>query len=60
MGPAFTTTDGITYATGFDDVTVLGTRKLFGRIGLLVKNDSGTSVEYARAGLRLDFEGEAG
>jgi len=57
FGPAFSSTEETTYGTAFTDVTVLGARKVFIRLGVVVKNDgTSTEVEFGVVRLRLDFQ----
>ena len=57
FGPAYSSTEGDTYGTSFVDVTALGTRKLFARLGAVCLNVSATQVELAKVSLRIDIEG---
>lgn len=58
LGPAFSASEGWSYGTSFTDVTTGSpTRKIWIRFGLVAKNASGTSIEFCRAKLQLDFEG---
>lgn len=58
FGASYSATEGWTYGTSFTDVTGgTPTRRIWVRFGLVAKNASGTSIEFCRAKLQLDFEG---
>ncbi len=50
----YTSTPGITYGSGYVDITVLGTPKPWVQFGVEVANTSGTRVELCNATLMID------
>ena len=45
IGPAYTASDGEVFGSSFEDLTAVGTRKLFVRFGVFAKNTSDSEIE---------------
>lgn len=59
FGPTYSAAEGWAYGTSFQDLTTgtPATRRIWIRFGALVKNVTGTGIQYLRARIQLDFEG---
>jgi len=55
IGPAYTASDGEVFGSSFEDLTAVGTRKLFVRFGVFAKNTSDSEIELGNLTLRVDL-----